>query len=123
MVVFWPLGIWMASQSRVNVNSVFSYMALPFANYYATKGENDEIRMTNDETISNDRMTIGSACVLPSLLRHSAFVLRHFLIHIPLVALLAFQLLDVFVGLIDGFTTVLLHNFAQGRINVLRHAA
>src|SRR5438552_8325808 len=77
MVVFWPLGIWMASQSRVNVNSVFSYMALPFANYYATKGENDEIRMTNDETISNDRMTIGSTCVLPSFLRHSAFVLRH----------------------------------------------
>src|SRR5512132_2327414 len=26
MVVFWPLGIWMASQSRFNVNSVFSYI-------------------------------------------------------------------------------------------------
>src|SRR6266487_375906 len=27
IVVFCPLGIWIASQSRVNVNSVFSYMA------------------------------------------------------------------------------------------------
>src|SRR5206468_1584738 len=28
IVVFCPLGIWIASQSRLNVNSVFSYIAL-----------------------------------------------------------------------------------------------
>ena len=53
-------------------------------------------------------------------LRHSDFVIR--LIHIPLVALLAFQLLDVFVRLIDALAAVLLDNLAQGCIHVLGHA-
>jgi uncharacterized membrane protein len=55
MVVFWPLGIWMASQSRFNVNSVFSYMALTFPSYYATDEKNDEARMSNDEGMTNGK--------------------------------------------------------------------
>ena len=55
------------------------------------------------------------------VIRHSDFVIR--LIHIPLVALLAFQLLDVFVRLIDALAALLLDNLAQGRIHVLGHAA
>src|SRR6266496_1073367 len=43
-------------------------------------------------------------------------------IHIPLVTLVAFQLLDVFVGLIDAFAALLLDNLAQGCIHVLGHA-
>ena len=55
----------------------------------------------------------------------SSFGIRasSFLIHIPLVALLAFQLLDVFVRLIDALAALLLDNLAQGRIHVLGHAA
>src|SRR6266545_3628114 len=116
MVVFWPLGIWIASQSRLNVNSVFSYMALTFPSYYATDEKNDEARMSNDEGMTNpkQRATI--------LFRHSSFGFRHS-VHIPLVALLAFQLLDVFVGLIDALAALLLDNLAQGCVHVLGHAA
>src|SRR6478672_3023078 len=70
IVVFCPLGIWIASQSRLNVNSVFSYMALTSSSYYATDEVNDEIRMTNDETMSKDEMTNGTVrffhLVIPS---------------------------------------------------------
>src|SRR6266487_5681706 len=71
IVVFCPLGIWIASQSRLTVNSVFSYMASSYVipseveesfildpatparrfnchNYYATDVKNDEARMSND---------------------------------------------------------------------------
>jgi hypothetical protein len=77
MVVFWPLGIWMASQSRVNVNSVFSYMPLPFTDHYATHAKNDEIRMSNDEGMTNpeQRATIP--------FRHSKFgIISSFVIRI-----------------------------------------
>src|SRR5947208_6030226 len=83
IVVFCPLGIWIASQSRLNVNSVFSYMASTRESYYATDQENDENRMTNDETISKSLSLLRQ-----SFLRHSTFacrpvaarrrVLRHF---------------------------------------------
>ena len=53
--------------------------------------------------------------------RHSDFFIR--LIHIPLVALLAFQLLDVFVRLIDVLATMLLNYLAQRCIHVLGHPA
>src|SRR5216117_1489220 len=120
MVVFWPLGIWMASQSRFNVNSVFSYIVSCLCHserrrgifgciwnervfprrwkqlyaYYAINRENDE-----------------------RLRRSKALINTH-----PLVALLAFQLLDVFVRLIDALAALLLDDLAQGRINVLGHA-
>jgi hypothetical protein len=42
IVVFCPLGIWIASQSRLNVNSVFSYMVSRLKINYATDVENDE---------------------------------------------------------------------------------
>src|SRR5262245_57985395 len=38
IVVFCPLGIWIASQSRLNVNSVFSYMA----SFYVIPSEVEE---------------------------------------------------------------------------------
>ena len=62
-----------------------------------------------------------SCFVIRFVIRHSDFVIR--LIHIPLVALLAFQLLDVFVRLIDALAALLLDNLAQGCIHVLGHAA
>src|ERR1041385_3890600 len=52
---------------------------------------------------------------------HSSFGIpaSSLLIHIPLVALLGFQLFDVLVGLIDGLATVFLDDLAQSCIDVL----
>src|SRR5438045_2027376 len=133
MVVFWPLGIWMASQSRFNVNSVFSYIVSCLCHserrreisgciwnervlprrwkqlyaYYAINRENDE-RLRHVE--SEVRRSAVNDLRITSL------------VHIPLVALLAFQLLDVLVRLIDALAALLLDNLAQGRINILGHA-
>src|SRR5438094_5686876 len=54
------------------------------------------------------------------VIRHSCFVI--FLIHVALVTLVAFELLDVLIGLINGFTALLLHDFSQRRIDILRHS-
>src|SRR5881398_2891329 len=47
------------------------------------------------------------------VIRHSCFVI--FLIHVALVTLVAFELLDVLIGLINGFTALLLHDFSRRR--------
>ena len=57
------------------------------------------------------------------LFRISSFVLRHFLVHIALVAFIALELFNVFVGLFEAFTAMFLHNFAQCGIDILGHAA
>src|SRR5262249_43467124 len=87
--------------------------------------------MTNDECpMTKESRTTSRWCKLCSfvlhncfVIRHSSFGFRHSSIHIPLVALLAFQLLDVFVRLFDTLAAVLLDNLAQGCIHVLGHAA
>ncbi|PYL37556.1 MAG: hypothetical protein DMF36_09440, partial [Verrucomicrobia bacterium] len=43
------------------------------------------------------------------VIRHSTFDIRHS-IHIALVTLVAFELLNVLIGLINGFTALLLHD-------------
>ena len=70
--------------------------------------------MLNDEGMTN--WSHGRASF-----RHSAFVI--YLIHIALVALVALEFLDVFVGLLDRFAALLLHNFPQCPIDVLGHTA
>ena len=81
--------------------------------------------MSNDEGMTNPEQCATICFVIRVrhcfVIRHSDFVIR--LIHIPLVALLAFQLLDVFVRLIDALAALLLDNLAQGCIHVLGHAA
>src|SRR5207247_8509160 len=77
-VIYCPLGIWIASQSRLNVNSVFSYMASTSTLYYATDAKNDEIRITNDETMSNSPKGWLSAFFRfdhSFVLRHSCFII------------------------------------------------
>src|SRR5437773_3877391 len=54
------------------------------------------------------------------VIRHSCFVI--FLIHIALVTLVALELLNVFIGLIETFTTLFLYDLAQGRIDVFSHS-
>src|SRR5512133_3193693 len=81
------------------------------------------IPQNSSRASSRDSSTSLGMTAVASFLRHSAFVLHDFLIHIPLVALLAFQLLDVFVRLIDALAALLLDNLAQGSIHVLGHAA
>src|SRR3954454_19791541 len=56
---------------------------------------------------------------------NSSFGIRasSFSIHIPLVALLALQFLDVFVCLIDALAALLLHNVSQDCIHVFGHAS
>src|SRR5437764_10425131 len=98
----------MASQSRLNVNSVFSYMRLTPSDYYATDEENDE--MTNARTMTNHSFVI----------RHSTFVLRH-LIHILLVTFLVLELLNVCVGFLDVFAALFANYCAQRRIDILGH--
>src|SRR6266487_193850 len=44
------------------------------------------------------------------------------LIHIALVTLVALELLDVFIRLINAFTALLLYDFAQHSIDILRHS-
>src|SRR5262249_30539685 len=77
-----------------------------------------ECRMTKECPIAPTEYSVIRASLL---IRHSDFVIRS--IHIPLVALLAFQLLDVFVRLFDALAALLLDNLAQGCIHVLGHAA
>jgi hypothetical protein len=54
----------------------------------------------------------------------SAFDIRasSFLVHIALVTLVALELLNVFIGLINAFTTLLLYDFAKYRIDILCHS-
>ena len=54
----------------------------------------------------------------------SAFVIRisSFLVHIALITLVALELLNVFVGLIETFATLLLYDFPQHRIDIFRHS-
>src|SRR5438552_3942379 len=118
IVVFCPLGIWIASQSRLNVNSVFSYMASTLTLYYATDAKNDEIRMTNDKTMPNSPKGWLSAFFR---FDHS-FVLRH-LIHIALVPLVTYEFFNVFIGFLGAFAAFFADNFAQRRIDILGHAA
>src|SRR6266496_2766506 len=44
------------------------------------------------------------------------------LIHIALVTLVALELLNVLIGLINAFTALLLHDFSQRRIDIFRHS-
>ena len=69
--------------------------------------------MRNDES---DR------CELSLFLRHSTFVLRY-LVHIPLVTLVALEFLNVFIGLLNALAAVLLNDFAQRCIDVFGHPA
>src|SRR5438874_6359446 len=75
--------------------------------------------MTKQYQQANSRMS-RCFCIC-SFLRHSTFVLRH-LVHIALVTLVALELLNVFVGLVDGFAALLLDDLAQRRIYILRHS-
>src|SRR5947207_8819002 len=81
--------------------------------------------MSNDEGMTNHplRDTSFSTFVIraSTLIRHSSFGFRH-LIDIALVTLVALELLNVFIGLINGFTALLLHDLAQCRIDILRHS-
>src|SRR5437763_16310357 len=54
------------------------------------------------------------------VIRHSCFVI--FLIHVTLVTLVAFELIDGLIRLINGFTALLLHDLSQHRIDSLRHS-
>src|SRR5947208_12552134 len=45
------------------------------------------------------------------------------LIYVALVAFIALKLFNVFVRFVDAFAAVLLHNFAQRSIDILRHPA
>ena len=53
------------------------------------------------------------------------FVIRpsSFLIHIAFVTLLILQFFNVFIGLLDVFAALLLHDFAQRCIDILGHPA
>src|SRR5947209_5607741 len=44
------------------------------------------------------------------------------LVNIALVTLVALEFLNVFIGLINAFTALLLHDFSQRRIDILRHS-
>ena len=44
------------------------------------------------------------------------------LIHVALVTLVALEFLNVFIGLINAFTALLLYDFSQDRIDILRHS-
>src|SRR5204863_283369 len=94
-------------------------MALTSASYYATNEQNDEIRMTNDETKSEGQRSNESLILY--LIIPSSFVLRH-LVNIALVALVALEFFNVFVGLVDAFAALLLYDFAQHRVDILRHS-
>src|SRR5947207_11865973 len=81
--------------------------------------------MSNDEGMTNHplRDTSFSTFVIraSTLIRHSSFGFRH-LIDIALVTLVALELFNVFIGLIETFTTLFLYDFAQGRVDVFSHS-
>src|SRR5947199_9919226 len=54
------------------------------------------------------------------VIRHSCFVI--FLIHVAIVMFVAFELLDALIGLINGFTAFLLHDFSHCPIVIVCHS-
>src|SRR2546427_83444 len=80
--------------------------------------------MPNDEGMNKcrkGRSTLSFVIWTSSLFRHSDFIIC--LIHIALVALIALEFLNVFIGLFDALAALLLHDFAQSSIDVFGHPA
>ena len=73
--------------------------------------------------MSKDEMTDGTVCFF-HLVIPSSFDIRasSFSVHIALVTLVALELLHVFIGLINAFTALVLHDFSQRRIDILGHS-
>jgi hypothetical protein len=68
-------------------------------------------------------MTNGTVCFF-HLVIPSSFDIRasSFSVNIALVTFISLELLNVFVGLLDTFTAMLLYDFAQYRVDILGHS-
>ena len=76
-------------------------------------------KMTNDEEMPNDGRAKHCVIRALSLIRHSSFGFRH----LPNThrACNGFELLDVFVGLLNALAALLLNDLAQRSIDIFGH--